>query len=234
MVTTEIHFYYIWWNTPSHKAGPFENALKIFNHCNFQQTKLEFSHDVNTILCYFNPLTWNWRCCFHYYRCCCCRCEVDLHETVFAAPIFGLGITDDAVYFGTYYDGAVLSVRLHRGKDAEQPGEQQREDREEPDVPVIEIKDLTTRELFSIAINDPDLQPIGESAVLYRPRCPYFWETMWHSPECVVISLRTKKIESRHSSVLDNRPQCVVPFVTTPTGSDQPPGFSVDPFPLKK
>ena len=93
---------------------------------------------------------------------------------MFAAPIFGLGITDDAVYFGTYYDGAVLSVRLHRGKDAEQPGEQQREAREEPDVPVIEIKDLTTRELFSIAVNDPDLQPIGESAVLYRPRCAYF------------------------------------------------------------
>ena len=98
-----------------------------------------------------------------------CRCEVDLHETVFAAPIFGLGVTDDAVYFGTYYDGAVLSVRLHRGEAEEQPGEETEQPREqgeeEEHVPVIEIKDLTTRELFSIAINDPDLQPIGEPAI---------------------------------------------------------------------
>ena len=90
---------------------------------------------------------------------------------MFAAPIFGLGVMDDAVYFGTYYDGAVLSVRLlsgedlgEPGKDAEHPGKQQGEEREEPDAPVIEIKDLTTRELFSIAINDPDLQPISKSA----------------------------------------------------------------------
>ena len=96
---------------------------------------------------------------------------MDLHETVFAAPIFGLGVTDDAVYFGTYYDGAVLSVRLHRGEGAERPGEEEKQPaeqqegaREEPGVPVIEIKDLTTRELFSIAINNPDLQPIGKSA----------------------------------------------------------------------
>ena len=83
---------------------------------------------------------------------------------MFAAPIFGLGVTNYAVYFGTYYDGAVLSVRLHRGEETEQPEREQWEEQEGPDDPVIEIKDLTTRELFSIAINDPDLQPMGKSA----------------------------------------------------------------------
>ena len=120
-----------------------------------------------------------------------------------AAPIFGLGVTDDAVYFGTYYDGAVLSVWLHRGEGVEQareetehPGEQQGEEREEPDVPVIEIRDLTTRELFSIAINDPDLQPIGKSAIFNVFSIIQYTnvKTLEHSLESLLGPPRTKNL----------------------------------------
>ena len=71
---------------------------------------------------------------------------------------------------------------MHRGEAEEQPGEQQGEEQEKSDSPLIEIKDLTTRELFSIAINDPDLQPIGEPAtfhvfcIIQDNRCPPLWE----------------------------------------------------------
>ena len=87
---------------------------------------------------------------------------------MFTAPIYGLGVTEERVYFVTYYDGAVLSVGLQRGEEKEQPGdqregqEQQESEAEEPEGLVIEIKDLTTRAMFSIAVADPGVQPKGK------------------------------------------------------------------------
>ncbi len=143
---------------------------------------------------------------------------MDLHETVYAAPIYGLGVTDSRVYFVTYYDGALLSVRI-QGEDSEQPSQnitqeqgevaeepemsaEQQQDlmdsikkmllrgkteqpnhqrskrelqtggeakeqpqwgaEEQPDQPMVEIQDMTSEAMFSIAIADPKLQPMGE------------------------------------------------------------------------